>query len=75
MTHAERVTEGLQLLARKAVCQASHVAWVQKLTGCTDDTADEMLQKRLSSDLIPWNAAAMREMTEADVQKVLRPKK
>lgn len=72
---AKAICEILEQLGRKATCQAAHVARVQRKTGCTDEEAAAMLEKRLTSDLFGFNAASAREIVSGDVRRVLRGKK
>ncbi|WP_299794494.1 hypothetical protein [uncultured Marivita sp.] len=72
---AKAICEILEQLGRKATCQAAHVARVQRKTGCTDEEAAAMLEKRLASDLFGFNATSAREIVSRDVRQVLRGKK
>lgn len=72
---AKEICDLLEHLGKKATYHAAHVARVQRKTGCTDEEAAAMLEKRINSDLFAFNAASAREIVSGDVRRVLRGKK
>lgn len=71
---AKDICNLLQHLGKKATYHAAHVAWVQRRTGCSDEEAAVMLERRLNADLFGFNAASAREIVSGDVRRVLRGK-
>lgn len=62
MTHNQRIVRMMELLGRKAVCQARHVGWMQEKSNCSDEEAEALLSKRLHKDLIAFTPAMAREL-------------